>query len=268
MDEDNRRQVLDEIVRREAAGEFDCHVDPVDWSLALPVDGNFPYIPHGFLRLKYAFEGIYVRNFQKKANRELLRTEFHGTEHFRGIPSAILTCNHVNKFDCLALKEAAKGHRVYVVGAKFNNMKGFLGEMMRAGGMLPLSDNIEAMKNLNRAVGHYLSKGNYVAVYPEQAMWWNYEKPRPFKDGAFTFAVKYRVPVIPCFITFRHTGIFDANGVETKYLTLHVMEPLYPDLSKPRHQAVEELRDRNYAACCAKYEEVYGRPVVYETGGN
>ena len=164
MDESTRLQVLSDIEKYERLGEFDRHVDPVDDSMSLPVDEKFPYIPRGFTRLKYFFERFIVRSLSKKINREMLHTEIIGTENLEGVRSAIVTCNHVNKFDCLAVKAAAKGHRVYIIGAKFNNMKGFLGEMMRAGGLLPLSDSFAAMKNLNRAVAHYLKKGSYVAV--------------------------------------------------------------------------------------------------------
>lgn len=266
MDEATRLQVLKDIEKYERLGEFDRHVDPVDMSIALPVDESFPYIPHGFTKVKYALErSLYVNPFKKKANRSILCTQVFGKENLDGINSAIITCNHVNKFDCLAVQYAAEGHRVYTIAAKFNNMKGFLGEMMRAGGMLPLSDNMEAMKNLNRAVTHYLAKGAYVACYPEQAMWWNYEKPRPFKDGAFSLAVINNVPIIPMFITFRHTGELDENGIEIKHFSIHVMKPIYPRNDLPRRQNVSYMRDENQRMCREKYEEVYGKPLEYAT---
>lgn len=265
MDEATRLQVLRDIEKYERLGEFDRHVDPIDPDMALPVDEKFPYIPRGYTRIKYFFEGFYVNYFRKKANRDMLHTEILGAEKLDGIHSAIVTCNHVNKFDCLAVQAAAKGHRTYIIGAKFNNMKGFLGEMMRAGGLLPLSDNFSAMKNLNRAVTHYLQKGCFVAVYPEQAMWWNYEKPRPFKDGAFTYAVSNGVPVVPMFITFRHSGKLDENGIEVKYLTVNVLEPIYPRAELTRHENVAYMREENYRRCCEKYEEFYGKKLEYTT---
>ena len=144
-------------------------------------------------------------------------------------------------------------------------MRGFLGEMMRAGGLLPLSDSMGAMKNLNRAISTLLKKGNYVVCYPEQAMWWNYEKPRPFKDGAFSLAVMNDVPIIPMFITFRPSGEYDQNGIEIKYMSVHVMKPIYPQTDLPRRQRVNALREQNYLMCCEKYREVYGKEVEYST---
>lgn len=266
MDESTRLQVLTDIKRYEELGEFDRHTDPVDMSLALPVDENFPYIPKGFTRIKYFLQRVFiVYPFRKKMNREILKTQFFGRENLADVPSGIITCNHVNKFDCLAVGQAAKGHRVYTVGAPFNNMKGFMGDMMRAGGLLPLSENLSAGKSFNRAVAHYLKTGNYVAVYPEQSMWWNYEKPRPFKDGAFTLAVINKVPVIPMFITFRHSGEYDDNGIEKKYMSVHIMKPIYPRDDLTRHQNIAYMRDENYRMCCDKYREVYGTPLTYTT---
>lgn len=267
MDESTRLQVLADIEKYERLGEFDRHVDPVDMSMALPVDESYPYIPRGFLKIKRELERVfYVNPFRKKANKNILKTEFYGRENLEGLGGAIITCNHVNKFDCLAVQEAAKGHRVYIIGAPFNNMKGFMGEMMRAGGLLPLSDNMVAMKNLNKAISKLLAKGNMVTCYPEQAMWWNYEKPRPFKDGAFSLAVMNKVPVVPMFITFRHSGEYDGNGIEIKYMTVHIMKPIYPDTTLPRRQCVNKMREENYRMCCEKYEEIYQKKLEYTTG--
>lgn len=266
MDESTRLQVLADIEKYERLGEFDRHIDPVDMSMALPVDENYPYLPKGMLKLKRELERVfYVNPFRKKANKNILHTEFYGRENLNGVTSAIITCNHVNKFDCLAVQQAARGRRVYVIGAPFNNMKGFMGEMMRAGGLLPLSDNMTAMKNLNKAISRLLSKGHMVACYPEQAMWWNYEKPRPFKDGAFSLAVINKVPVVPMFITFRPSGQFDENGIEIKYMSVHIMEPIYPDSAKSRRENVNGMRDRNYRMCCEKYEEIYGKKMQYNS---
>ncbi len=266
MDSDTRLKVLADIEKYERLGEFDRHIDPIDESICLPVDESFPYIPRGGLRFKYAFErACYVKPFIRRTNRHILRTEVVGRENLRGVGAAIVTCNHVNKFDCLAVKYAAKGHKTYIIGAKFNNMSGFLGEMMRAGGLLPLSDSPSAMKNLNRAIAQRLSEGAFVVCYPEQAMWWNYEKPRPFKDGAFSLAVINNVPIVPMFITFRHSGELDENGIEIKYMTIHIMPPIYPTEGAPRRKNVADMRETNYRMCREKYEEFYGKPLEYTT---
>ena len=44
-------------------------------------------------------------------------------------------------------------------------------------------------------------------------MWWNYKKPRPFKPGAFKFAVTAEVPIIPFFITMEDTDKIGEDGL-------------------------------------------------------
>lgn len=45
-----------------------------------------------------------------------------------------------------------------------------------------------------------LKDGNLVLVCAEQAMWESYQKPKPMKYGAYRWATKANVPVIPMFI--------------------------------------------------------------------
>jgi len=44
-------------------------------------------------------------------------------------------------------------------------------------------------------------------------MWWNYRKPKPLKPGAYTFAAKNHVPVLPCFITMKDSDIMGEDGL-------------------------------------------------------
>ena len=59
------------------------------------------------------------------------------------------------------------------------------------------------MMNFTSAVNRLLKRGESILIYPEQEMWWNYKKPRPFKVGAFKMACRAGVPVLPTFITMQ-----------------------------------------------------------------
>jgi hypothetical protein len=43
------------------------------------------------------------------------------------------------------------------------------------------------------------------------------------------------------------------------------MPPIYPDLSLGEKLGAEKMKEEAYALCKAKYEEVYGIPLVYDT---
>ena len=107
MDEETRAQVLSDIQKYELLGEFDRHVDPVDYSIVLPVTKDFPYVRRGLDKVKTAFRYRFVvKPFRRKIVRDVIKPEVYGIENAKGISSAVITCNHVNKFDCLALQHA------------------------------------------------------------------------------------------------------------------------------------------------------------------
>lgn len=263
-----RTEILKRIQECELLGEFDRHVDPVDMSKVIKVDGDYHYIKHGMERAKYSLEDFFVvRPYTQYINRFIIRSKINGRENLRGIRSAVVTSNHVYMFDCLAIRRAMRGHKLYTVAAPFNNMTGFLGEMMRAGGMMPLSNEPSGLMAFNRAVRDRLSEGNYLLVYPEQAMWWMYEKPRPFKDGAFYIAAKNNVPVIPCFITYKYTGKYDEEGIAERKFVVNILEPIYPREELSLRENTEYLRDADFAACRECYESFYGRDLEYTCSG-
>ena len=83
---------------------------------------------------------------------------------------------------------------------------------MRNCNTFPLSSNKDTMEKFIRCMDIVLKRGDFVLVYPEQSMWWNYRKPKPLKKGAFTFAVTSNVPVLPCFITMEDSDILGDDG--------------------------------------------------------
>lgn len=249
----------------EKAGRFNEDINPVDWNDCYPVTSEFPYIERNILRkfsswLKRVF---YINPFMHNINKKTFKTEFVGRENLKGIKGAIVTSNHYNIFDCLAVRQAIKDNSIRYCVAEFNNRKGFLGNMMRAAGIMPLSPKFNVQKEFTKAVDYYLQKDKKIVFYPEQAMWYMYEKPRPFRDGAFFYAVRNNKPIIPTFTTFRHTGQYDQDGIEIKYLTVHIMSPIYPKKELSNKENIEYLRDLNYKMCKEKYEQVYGKKLEY-----
>lgn len=250
---------------QEAKGEFNVHIDDPDLSLMIPVTEDFPYIKKGFLKLKIFFERLFVvKPFIRHINKKVCHTTVVGKENLKGIKSCILTCNHVYMFDCLVATHAVAPHKINITAAEFNNRSDRLGEYMRAGGLLPMSSNLRAMKNFNNAISYYLKKNHYVMFYPEQAMWLMYEKPRPNKIGAFHYAVKNNVPVVPMFITFKGNGTFDEDGIENKDFTITIGKPIYQKEELSEKDNMEYLMNQNYETWKNIYEGFYGRKLVYD----
>jgi hypothetical protein len=70
-------------------------------------------------------------------------------------------------------------------------------------------------------------------------------------------------PVIPMFITMTDDEKLDGDGYPVQRHKLHIMPPIYPDTSLGEKAGAEKMRDEAFAACKAKYEEVYGIPLSY-----
>jgi 1-acyl-sn-glycerol-3-phosphate acyltransferase len=257
-----RRVVLENIKKAEAEGRYNDHVDPFDPNDAYPVTEDYPYIKTKLSDklVTWFRDNFEVKPYTKKDSEKYKKVRIFGRENLVGIDSAIVTSNHVYMFDCLTNKYALKGHYTYITAAYFNNLKGKLGDLMRAGGMLPIKMDLNIYRKFDEAVGYYLKKGNYVLFYPEEGMWWYYKKPRPFKNGAFHFAVKYNVPVIPVFFTFRDSGLLDEEGLPILYTDVHILKPVYPKKDVSEKENVDYLRKADFDQCVETYEDVYKVP--------
>ena len=96
-------------------------------------------------------------------------------------------------------------------------------------------------------------------------MWWNYRKPKPLKKGAFTFAVKAKVPVIPCFITMEDSSVIDTDGFPVQEYTINIGKLIYPVEGFTRGENVEYMMNENYTCWKEIYEHTYRIPLQYET---
>lgn len=261
--------VMKKCEQLEKENKFHTHINPIIEDSYYKVDENFKYVDNSFkTKSKRFFQRTFLVNPQVFMKNQFdLKTKVYGKKNLKGIKSAIITCNHFFIFDCLAIKRALKGHKHIFTVAEFNNQKGKLGDLMRASGILPFSSNFQAMKNMSKAIGYYLKNNHYVVFYPEEAMWEMYAKPRPFQNGAFHYAVKNNVPIIPFFITFRDSGKTDKNNNKIYYFNVNISKPIYQDTTLTNKENVEYLKNKNYEICKNIYEKFYNKELKYAKMG-
>ncbi len=249
-------KTLDKICEYEKQGKLNEHLDDVIAPYK-PVDGTYNYFPK--LTIKTFFQKHFIVAPFRRYSNKVFQTKVVGRENLKGVKSAIVCSNHVNKLDCMAIQYALKPHKTYMTAAQFNNMEGFLGDMMRLGGMMPMGDSFPAMKNLDEAIAKLLKSGNYVAFFPERAEWWGYEKPRPLLNGAYHFAVKNNVPIIPVFITFNQTEASKKDRKGMKQFVVNIGKPIHAPKGLNAGEAKEWLKEQNYKTNCEIYEQFYGK---------
>lgn len=203
-------------------------------------------------------------------NKELIIKEVIGIENFINVKGgAIITCNHFNPFDNYAIYHSImpylEGHDLYKIirEGNYTNFPGIYGYFFRHCNTIPIPSDIHVMKEFLQGVDYLLSSGEKILIYPEQAMWLNYKKPRPYKSGAFHFAVRNNVPVIPMFISLSDSDFSDKQGNPIYAYTLHIMPAIYPDNSLPNNDRIMEMCHDNYQIVKNKYEEVYQEKLVF-----
>ena len=221
---------------------------------------------------KYRFNGFLARVAERAALpyfRHKYRMTLVGAEHLAGITGgAVVTSNHFDRFESLAVKYAVsrapgrhRFHKIIREGNYF--IPGALGWFLRYADTLPLSSSLKTMGLLDRAVAEILARGDFLLVYPEQAMWWNYQKPRPYRIGAFHFAAKNGVPLVPLFVTLREKDPSLPLLPDNAAYTIHVGEPIFPDPALSVRENAGAMREKNAAFTRAVYEETYGKPLCY-----
>ena len=245
----------------EAHGRFDFEYIPSGGKWKMP-DGRFAYrkpfpecVLNGFWRVVLSvFSPIYLKlaygaKVVGKSNLKAVKG--------RG---AICICNHFNFLDTLFVRHAVGYFRSFHTMTAKNNKGGFGGHVIRHGGMLPFSENYSATKNLIKETGRLIEKGKIINFYAERAMWINYQKPRPMKEGAFAYAVRFNAPVVPLFCTF------DKNKKgRIKKLRIHVLPAIFPDERLIKKRRADDMRESAQRAWKDCYENAYGKKLEYPT---
>ena len=204
------------------------------------------------------------------ANRQLIIKKVRGIENFTAVKGGrIVTCNHFSVTDhyavWVALRDHMDGKLLYKVireGNYTNPTKPF-GLFLRHCNTLPLSSQTATMKKFLRAFKELLARGETILIYPEQSMWWNYRKPKPMQDGAFSLAVRNNAPIVPIFITMEDSDVLDPDGFFVQEYTIHILPAIYPDKTLSSHEAKDLMKKENYEAFARVYEEFYQKPLVY-----
>lgn len=215
-----------------------------------------------------------VRYFEKEIKKGNFRiNSVHGIENYEKIKDtgAIITCNHFSIYDHYAVyrtikKYFPKGGQLYKVirEGNYTSFKGLFGFFFRHCNTLPLAENPAVMIKFMKATGVLLKKSEKILIYPEQAMWPNYQKPRPMKSGAFRLAVRNDVPVLPVFITTENSEQKDGNGGVTSDFNLWFLKPIYKKAELSAKENEQFMRDENYEAWKNIYERAYNTPLSYE----
>lgn len=272
----DRLEILEKIENLEKEGKFDIDAENDPPTIPLPPE-NIDY-----LKKKYysKFKNIVANKVGEKFLNDIIKENkliirnINGIENFKKVQTgAIITCNHFNPFDSFSIEqvfrvsEQSKTKKLYKVirEGNYTNFPGFYGFLFRNCDTLPLSSNKRTMIEFKKAVDTILQRGDFILIFPEQSMWWNYKKPKPLKNGAFKLATKNNVPVIPIFITMEDSNIMGEDGFPIQEYTINIGEPIYSNEKLSDRENTETMKEENFKVWKEVYEEFYKIPLEYTT---
>lgn len=222
--------------------------------------------------LKFKINGFLCRTVERVGKpfvKKKYQISVFGTENLKKIEGgAIFTSNHFAMLENVAINIAAEKangrHRFYKIVREGNYfMTGVIGWLLKYCDTMPLSSSLDTMKLLDKAIAKILQNGDFILIYPEKSMWWNYQKPRPYKLGAFRYAAKNNVPVVPCFITLhKKDADKDLLPDNIKY-HVHIMPPIYPEEGVSVKNNAVAMLEKNAKLTKEIYEEVYNKKLEY-----
>ena len=181
------------------------------------------------------------------------KLEIIGKENIKLVKrkGVIVTVNHVHNFDNLLVGTRILNKRkCYFITLKDNINMPIVGFFLRSLGGIPIPSNLKAMPSFERSINQLLNKKKAIIICPEASLWPYYRGVRPFKKGAFRFAVNNSTPVLPVVISFRRKlRKKHAKKGKEKYkyfFTVHIGKPLEADTTLEKRKQAVELTNRTY----------------------
>ncbi len=218
--------------------KYDAEITPINH---LNVEKNIDYKkikkPNLFMRLYRGFLRAIYWLFAPLVNLVGFGFRVKGRKNLRGIKKAISVSNHVSYADCMWNVQVWRNKSLYFTVAPHNNKKGAFGRFLRASGAVPIPSSLSQTRDFADCVDYFLSKNNIVHFYGEHGLWPRYKQSRPLKKGAFHYAVTNNVPIVMIVYLFGK-----------KRVTAQILEPIYPNATLNKKEAVDDLQHRTQKA--------------------
>lgn len=124
------------------------------------------------------------------------KTEIVGMENVRHIKTgAIITSNHFSKVDNTIIRyllhRMGRGRKFYIIVQESNIfMPGTLGWLLKNNRTIPINkDRKYITTNFEPSLEKILNRKQFVLIYPEEEMWFNYKLPRPRKNRSISLCL-------------------------------------------------------------------------------
>ncbi len=270
---DSKKEVINNIKKNIENNELNKKVEIGDPNLS--EDEIQKYINDFYKnkkKLSYFFKNKIANKTVKKISKELYPDiKINGLEKLDLADlsnGAIITSNHFNPLDSYNIRKIVeeKLHKkLYIVVQDTNlAMPGFLGFLFNNIEVIPLSKSPNyIIKKFVPELKKILSKGDFILIYPEEEMWFNYRLPRPCKRGAYQFAHELDVPVISCFVKMIDTDKTDNDEFNKVKYEVSINKVIYPEAGESVKSDSRKMAEVDYEARKKAYEDAYNKKLNY-----
>ena len=237
--------------------KLDEHMIEMNVTHETIVDKNYPFLDKSFgfrFMRGLVYLGIFTVVFffliplrfgLKIEGRNILR------KHRKLLKNGAMTVsNHIHLWDLLFVLKAIRYRSIYFPAWKENLNTPDEGFVRLSGG-IPIPDDIHTIKYFNQAFDEICAKKKWIHAYPERALFFYFQPIRPFKKGVFTMAYRYKLPLVPMAFSYRKprfpftlVNVFRSliGNQKLPMFTLRIGEPILPDMTLPRKEAILKLR--------------------------
>ncbi len=242
-----KEQFVEEKIEEKILNENEDIIH-INEPLPLNIDEKYQYIKEGklftfFSNLLYYGVAFPVLTILNKIIYDL---KIEGKENIRDLQKgAISVSNHVLVLDCTMIGLAFGLRKVYFTTRKESFKIPVVRKLIKLLRAVPIPTEMNNKECFIKQLDDALQKGRIIHFYPEKALWPYYEKIRNFKSGAFNFAIRNNVPVIPIVITFRNPKGIRKILKKKKDVTIKILKPItYRDKYVNKKDNIDKLKEQ------------------------
>ncbi len=171
----------------------------------------------------------------------------------------IVVNNHVHCLDVVMIGTCVlQVRKIYISVMPESIQRSVVGRILRSLCAIPIPDTVSGMKSFSKDIQYVLENHNGLVFCAEGSLWPYYRNIRPFKKGAFLYAVNNNVPILPMVILFRKRK--HSNKSPFKF-TIQVGEPIYANQQlENKNEKVEDLLQRTQTYFTKVANEHYSDP--------
>ena len=130
--------------------------------------------------------------------------KIEGRENLNKVGDEYITvANHINMIDCAMITLSIFPRIPYFLTLQSNLEIPFIKYLVMLFRGIPIPRNVAGKEKMVNTIDGLLKNGEVVGIYPEGHLIPYYDGIREFKNGAFNFAVKNQVQILPIVFTYR-----------------------------------------------------------------